>query len=152
MPKVSKQAIVAGRIAKVLGVTIEGIQGCTYQELRNLVRNEARQLVDDIGDLLKENPKPGRPMPVSTGGVNVTQEPHNYFQEALELLVGKPCPIQVPRFGTEGLSDKDVSSLQDWCSSNARPRWATGLSMMEAAELIVEGALENANIKGPDQE
>lgn len=76
MTKVSRQEIVAGRIARVLGVTLEAIQGCTYQELRNLVRNEAQQLVEDIGDLLlNDNPNPGSPMPVSTRKINVALMP-----------------------------------------------------------------------------
>jgi hypothetical protein len=61
-------------------------------------------------------------------------------------VVGKVPPAYVKGFGTEGLTDKQVSDLQDWCSLNARPEWATGLSMIEAAELIVRGAIENGNI------
>lgn len=72
--------------------------------------------------------------------------PPNYFKEALESLIGKPCPIEVPRYGTTGMADEDILRLQDWCSDYAKPSWATGLSMIEASELIVQGAVENGNI------
>jgi hypothetical protein len=72
--------------------------------------------------------------------------PQHPFREALQAVVGKVPPAYVKGFGTEGLTDKQVSDLQDWCSLNARPEWATGLSMIEAAELIVRGAIENGNI------
>lgn len=72
--------------------------------------------------------------------------PEHPFREALLAVVGKEPPAFVKGFGTQGLSDPQIQELQDWCSLNARPHWATGLSMMEAAELIVAGAIENANI------
>ena len=46
---------------------------------------------------------------------------------------------------SESLEDKAVD-LQDWCADNARPSWATGLGVLEAAELLVQQAVENANI------
>lgn len=70
----------------------------------------------------------------------------NYFKEALEALTGRSCPIEVPRYGTTGMTDEALMALQDWCCMNARPSWATGLAMMEGAELVVEGAAENGNI------
>ncbi len=72
--------------------------------------------------------------------------PQHPFREALQAVVGKAPPAYVKGFGLGGLTGKQVSDLQDWCSLNARPEWATGLSMIEAAELIVEGAIENGNI------
>jgi hypothetical protein len=68
------------------------------------------------------------------------------FREALAAVVGKEPPAFVGGHGTNGLSDQQLMELQDWCSENARPHWAAGLSMIEAAELIVAGAVENANI------
>jgi hypothetical protein len=70
----------------------------------------------------------------------------NYFREAIKVVVGKYPPMMVPPFSVNGMGD-EVTELQDWCSDNARPTWATGLSMIEAAELIVAQAIENANIK-----
>lgn len=72
--------------------------------------------------------------------------PEHPFREALQFVVGKEPPAYVKGFGIEGLTDSQLTELQDWCSLNARPEWATGLSMIEAAELIVKGAIENGNI------
>lgn len=75
------------------------------------------------------------------------ETPKDPFREALAAVVGKEPPEYVRGFGLREMTGKQVSDLQDWCSVNARPEWATGLSMIEAAELIVEGAVENANIE-----
>jgi hypothetical protein len=75
--------------------------------------------------------------------------PINYFKEALESLTGKNLPMRVPRFKASRMSDENQYKLQEWCVDNAQPPWATGLSMIEAAELIVQGAIENGNIEGP---
>lgn len=78
--------------------------------------------------------------------VLITQDQPNYFREAIKTVVGKYPPMLVPPFGSKDMGD-EVMELQDWCSENARPAWATGLSMIEAAELIVDQAIENANIR-----
>ena len=78
--------------------------------------------------------------------VLIIQDRPNYFREALKILVGKYPPMLVPPFSAHDMGD-EVTELQDWCSDNARPAWATGLSMIEAAELIVDQAVENANIR-----
>ena len=78
--------------------------------------------------------------------VSTLPEHPNYFREALRAVVGLYPPLVVPPVGAKDMGD-EVIVLQDWCSDNARPRWATGLSMIEAAELIVDQAIENANIK-----
>lgn len=74
------------------------------------------------------------------------------FREALAAIVGKDPPEYVRGHGLKGMTDKQVEELQDWCSMNARPEWATGLSMLEAAEMIVEEAVGNANILEPEVE
>jgi hypothetical protein len=76
----------------------------------------------------------------------------NYFKEALEAITGKKCPMRVPRFGSSRMNDENQMKLQDWCVQVAQPPWATGLSMIEAAELIVKGALENGNISRNEPE
>ena len=78
--------------------------------------------------------------------VLLVQERHNYFREALHAIIGGYPPMEVPLYSASEMGD-EVLELQDWCASNARPEWATGLSMIEAAELIVQQALDNANIK-----
>jgi hypothetical protein len=83
---------------------------------------------------------------LSQCNVRIVEEIPNYFREALRALIGEYPPMDVPPYGAQLMGDK-VVELQDWCSDNANPPWATGLSMIEAAELIVDQALENANIK-----
>ena len=87
--------------------------------------------------------RPTRVMKRST--VLLVQERPNYFREALKAIIGKYPPMHVPPVGSMEMGDA-VVELQDWCSDNAQPKWATGLSMIEAAELIVDQAIENANI------
>lgn len=76
----------------------------------------------------------------------------NYFKQALESITGKKCPMRVPRFGSSRMKDENQMKLQEWCVQVAQPPWATGLSMIEAAELIVKGALENGNISRTEAE
>jgi hypothetical protein len=79
------------------------------------------------------------------------------FRDALESLIGAiPLMIDKDNFplcqNLEGVSsyqeldDETIGRLQDFCCEHARPSWATGESMMDAADLIVERAIENANI------
>ena len=73
--------------------------------------------------------------------------PANPLAEAIEAVVGERPPLEtVGAYTFNDLSQSDQDWLQDWCSERARPCWAAGLSMIEAAELIVEQACENANI------
>jgi len=67
--------------------------------------------------------------------------PRNPFREALQVVTGKKPPSYVTGYSDQHLTDAQKQALQDWCSDNARPDWATGLSMIEAAELIVAGAV-----------
>jgi hypothetical protein len=71
----------------------------------------------------------------------------NFFAEALQTITGSEPPFGLSSTGTTGMIDEDMTTLQDWCAVHAQPHWATGLSMIEAAELIVAGAIENGNIK-----
>lgn len=74
------------------------------------------------------------------------------FLEALQALVGKRPPAFCRGvYASRELDDDQIQRLQGWCADNARPAWATGLSMIEAADLIVDGAVENANIE-PNKE
>lgn len=75
------------------------------------------------------------------------RRPENPLAEAIEAIVGERPPLETTfAWKWDDLSECDKRWLQDWCSERARPHWATGLSMIEAAELIVEQACENANI------
>jgi hypothetical protein len=75
--------------------------------------------------------------------------PESPFREALRAVTGKEPPDYVRGFGFHHVAEERQDELHSWCAMNASPVWATGTSMIEAAELIVAGAIENANI-GPD--
>jgi len=71
------------------------------------------------------------------------------LQEALVAITGKLPPAELDLDGIRHASELDDTKsqfLSDWCTQNARPHWATGDSILEAAELIVLRAQENANI------
>ena len=47
---------------------------------------------------------------------------------------------------SDEIPDAIAEALQDYCALHARPAWATGGSIIEAADLLVARALENDNI------
>jgi hypothetical protein len=78
--------------------------------------------------------------------------PRSPFRSTLESITGKLPPMDLS--GVYCFNDienpETQDAIQDWASVNANPHWATGLSMIEAAELIVEQAVENRNILSKD--
>ena len=87
----------------------------------------------------------------------MTNEIHP-FQGAIESLVGAlPLMIGNDNFplaqklenviNSSELDDETSDRLYDYCCLHARPAWATGESMIAAADLIVERAFDNANLK-----
>jgi hypothetical protein len=73
--------------------------------------------------------------------------PKDPIREALSALCGgKEPPAFVRGHTTQGLTDRQNEELQDWCSTNGRPEWATGIGIIEAAELLVAEAVNNDNI------
>jgi hypothetical protein len=71
------------------------------------------------------------------------------LSDALEAITGvvPPAELVLGFFCLSDLDDGQVLALQDWCSLNARPTWATGESIMDAAFLMIERAIENGNIQ-----
>jgi len=69
-----------------------------------------------------------------------------YLKQALELIVGETCPVDVPQFKASGMMSDDFLALQDWASENVPVSWMTGIGVIEAAELLVQSALDNGNI------
>jgi hypothetical protein len=69
--------------------------------------------------------------------------------EALGAIVGR-CPPKCALGcrSIDELSDQELDELQQWASRWARPCWATGDGILEAAELLVQwaAAAENDNI------
>lgn len=70
------------------------------------------------------------------------------LREALQALCQATPPdfIQGQLSSTE-LTDPQILALQDWCSMKANPEWSTGIALMDAADSIVEEALNNGNIE-----
>lgn len=87
-------------------------------------------------------------MDVNRHKFQVHDQPDNPFSDAIEALVGEKPPLETQcAFDFNDLCESDKEWIQDWCSERASPHWATGLSMIEAAELIVAQAVENCNIR-----
>ena len=71
--------------------------------------------------------------------------------DALFTIVGKRCPYETAAvWQLEQLTDEDAIAIQDWCSGEARPSWATGESIVDYAFLMIERAVENANLEVPE--
>ncbi len=73
----------------------------------------------------------------------------NPFYDALAAMTGELPPDYCKGLVDAAPLGDRVHELQTWCANHCRPEWATGLSIIEAAELIVRGAIENANIEVP---
>lgn len=71
----------------------------------------------------------------------------NPFEEALASITGETPPFDLAGVRTgEDISEAVMLELLDWCSAHARPVWATGESIYDAAWCLVERAIENDNI------
>ncbi|MEM9067123.1 MAG: hypothetical protein AAGE52_01415 [Myxococcota bacterium] len=69
------------------------------------------------------------------------------LREALRALTGAEPPSFVgDAYSVSELDESLWTRLQDWCSDHARPEWACGISMMDAADAIVSEAVANGNI------
>ncbi|MGB3766527.1 MAG: hypothetical protein WA947_08205 [Phormidesmis sp.] len=67
--------------------------------------------------------------------------------EVLETITGISPPFDLTNtYDQSDVAEATMLALCDWCSANARPVWATGESIYDAAWLIVERAIENGNI------
>ena len=70
-------------------------------------------------------------------------------QEVIALLCGGKKPtlksIKIDEDRTDPRNGCD-GDLHGWCVLHCEPQWMTGLSVTEAADLILEGAIENGNI------
>lgn len=79
--------------------------------------------------------------------INIVEDP---LFEALTHLLREEPPLPLTGvFNTNEISDEDYEILQHWASdtiSKSGLSWATGLSMLDCANVIVSGAIENANI------
>lgn len=67
--------------------------------------------------------------------------------EALAIITGTMPPGLDGIYHSNQLDEETAIALEDWCVAY-RPAWVTGNSVLEAAELLVQRALENDNIEG----
>ena len=78
------------------------------------------------------------------------EEIENPFRDVLYSLVGvEPPKFVIDQVFSNEFTDDEITELQEWCVDNLgerQPSWATGLSMIESADLIIKGAFENGNI------
>lgn len=64
------------------------------------------------------------------------------FREAINVLTDDWPDMEV----VNAWFDSDDEDLQYFCAAHSVYYWMTGIGIIEAAYLLVEGALENANI------
>lgn len=84
---------------------------------------------------------------IRKGGLRQDSDSGNPIREAIRAVTGAEPPSFVVGHSLHGLSGEEKDGLQAWAASNARPEWATGLSMIEAAELIIRESVLNGNIE-----
>ena len=71
----------------------------------------------------------------------------NPLIDTIESIIGKrPLVETVGAYDFDDLTEDEKEEVQNFCSFYARPGWSTGLGIIEAAEIIVKLAVENANI------
>ena len=74
--------------------------------------------------------------------------PDSPLAEVLRAMIGEDPPVDLTGVYSidEIDSDEDWEVLQNWASCNAKPGWATGYGILEAADLVVRSAVGNCNI------
>lgn len=68
-----------------------------------------------------------------------------YFRQALGHLSGFTVP---EHFKFEPASDAEADEQQEWAVDHVQPKWACGISLLEAARVFVDDAKANGNILG----
>lgn len=85
----------------------------------------------------------------------VWHTPRAPLAEAIAGIVGKVPPFHLDGiWQSKDIPDPIAAQLQDWCCNEVDKtrhlHWATGGSVIEAAELLLDRAIENANLKPPE--
>ena len=81
----------------------------------------------------------------------------NNVKDPIRLALKAFCNGEPPAFvkgnSTSGLTDAQNHELQTWVNMNLKDElsWSTGIGAIEAAELLVAVAVENANIPGDEE-
>ena len=110
--------------------------------------NELTEEVSDLKHRLKiyaDAPTPDRDMLLAKWSPEERAWLDRYFRKALATIVGVAPPAHF-KYADSAHSDEQ----QSWCIQNARPFWACGISILEAADAFVHDAVYNGNIMHPN--
>lgn len=67
-------------------------------------------------------------------------------------MTGKRPPRFVRGYSVNDHTDEEIDALQSWAVRNVKPRWLTGIGLLEAAEEQVREAVMNGNIPPAPEE
>lgn len=69
------------------------------------------------------------------------------LRDVLRAFTGREPPAFVrEHYDLSQFSDIERDLLHSWCVQHVKPDWATGIGLLEAAELMVHEAVSNGNI------
>lgn len=80
-------------------------------------------------------------------------KPKHPIRDALTWLCGKRAPDYVQGYDYSNLTEEQHSELQQWVVWNldkTKIPWSTGIGLIDAAQKIVEEAVDNGNIPDKD--
>ena len=72
--------------------------------------------------------------------------PKDPIRQVLRAMTGVQPPAFVSGYDFDNLSDTQLQTLQDWAIMSVKPRWLTGIGLLDAAESQVQEAVDNGNI------
>jgi hypothetical protein len=71
-----------------------------------------------------------------------------YFYQALAQVVGATPPEKYKTLTMKEYLSKDDEGLQEWALDEVTLSWSTGIGCIDAAMILVDEAIANANIDG----
>lgn len=75
--------------------------------------------------------------------------PKNPLRKVLRAMTRQEPPDFVRGYSTTQLTEEEQQKLQDWAVNAVRPRWLTGIGLLDAADAQVAEAVSNGNIPPP---
>lgn len=73
----------------------------------------------------------------------------NPLFEVISAMTNVTAPFYLKgKFYSNELEDAEYFFFQEWCAYHAKPYWATGTGIIDAADIIVGEAVKNGNIVG----
>lgn len=83
----------------------------------------------------------------ATNRVAISRGKYSPFYDALVAITKSVPPIPMRGlYSSKELTDEEFELVQNWASDKAPIHWATGLSIIDCADLMVKSALENSSI------